>query len=70
MTSCTNTPEDASNMMGPGHVDTQLREAIRWCWMALPPDKRTVGGVQTEIRRLVERALKDLEDDAKAFGIG
>ena len=62
--------KDVSKMMGPGAVDTQLREAIRWCWMTLPADKKTVLDVQTEIRRLVERALKDLEEDAKAFGIG
>ena len=56
-------------MMGPGMVDTQLREAIKWCWFMLPKEKRTVTGVQAEIRRLVDRALKDLEEDAAAFGI-
>jgi hypothetical protein len=35
--------------------------------MALPKSKRTVDEVDSHIRRLVDRALKDLRDDSEAF---
>jgi hypothetical protein len=52
----------------PDTVDRQISQAIMMCWMLLPPDKRTVPVVSSEIRRIVERALKNLEDDARVFG--
>ena len=55
-------------MLGPHHVDQQIRQAISMCWMILPDPKRTPDAVATEIRRIVERALKDLAEDTKAFG--
>lgn len=58
-----------SAMFGPGHVDQTLRTAISACWMALPKDRRTVDNVEKEIRRMVDRALDNLRDDAKAFGV-
>ena len=58
------------DLFGPGHVDQTIRQAIQVCWMALPKDRRTVKEVETEIRRLVDRALNDLQEDSKAFGIG
>ena len=58
-----------SAMFGPGHVDQALRQAIQACWMALPKDRRTVDNVEKEIRRLVDRALDNLRDDVKAFGV-
>jgi len=59
----------AGRTWGPGLVDNALREAICHCWLAMPPDKKTVHDVEIEIRRLVERALKDLREDSRAFGI-
>jgi hypothetical protein len=59
----------AAGLMGPTTVDMHIRAAIRWCWMTLPSDKRCSRTVHSEIRRLVERALRDLDEDAKAFGI-
>ena len=55
-------------MFGPDAVDTQIRHAITLCWMLLPKEKRTVATVKDEIRRLVERALANLEEDQRAFG--
>lgn len=55
-------------LFGPGHVDQAIRQAIQVCWMVLPKDKKNVEEVEIQIRRLVERALKDLRDDGEAFG--
>lgn len=64
---------DADKMrafMGPQHIDNQIRQAIQFCWMVLPSDKKSVDEVEREIRRLVDRALQDLREDSAAFGIG
>jgi hypothetical protein len=58
------------SMMGPQAVDHTVRQAISTCWMMLPSERRTVEAVEVEIRRLVDRALKDLQEDARAFGLG
>jgi len=58
---------DLGQFFGPGHVDQAVRQAIQACWMALPKSKRTVDEVDSHIRRLVDRALKDLRDDSEAF---
>jgi hypothetical protein len=63
-----NPMEEMSEMFGPGHVDSAIRQAIQACWMALPKERRNVAEVEKEIRRLVERALSNLEEDAKSFG--
>ena len=54
--------------MGPLVVDQSLRAAITTCWMALPERERSPDRVEKEILRLIQRALKDLKDDAVAFG--
>ena len=56
------------DMMGPLMVDQAIRQAIQHCWMMLPEEERTAGKVGEEIIRLVQRALKDLREDAAAFG--
>jgi hypothetical protein len=62
-----NPMENFSEMMGPGHVDQAVRSAIQACWMALPKDRRTVAEVERQIRRITERALESLREDAGAF---
>lgn len=57
-------------MMGPGHVDREIRNAIQMLWMTLPKERRSVQEVEREFRRLVDRALRDLHEDAKVFGGG
>lgn len=61
---------NAAVALGPGFVDYQVRQAISHCWFIMPSDKRNAHDVEIEIRRIVDRALKDLHEDAKAFGIG
>jgi len=67
-----NDPEQADRfraMFGPHQVDQLVRQAIQFCWMALPADKRNVDEVERNIRRLVDRALRDLREDDDAFGL-
>jgi hypothetical protein len=54
---------------GPLQVDQQIRHAIQFCWMAMPPDKQTVDEVEKQIRRMVDRAFRDLREDSKSFGL-
>ena len=65
-------PEDPRRMFqmfGPGQVDHQIRQAIQFCWMALPADKRNVDELERQIRRIVDRALRNLREDKEAFGL-
>jgi hypothetical protein len=65
-------PDEAksmSEMFGPGQVDDQIRRAITFCWMMLPRDRKTVDELEKQIRRIVNRALKDLREDTEAFGL-
>jgi hypothetical protein len=56
-------------MFGPQQVDQMVRQAIQFCWMGLPEEKRTVDEVERQVRRILDRALKDMREDAGAFGL-
>ena len=43
-------------MFGPAQIDHQIRQAINFCWMALPKDRQIPTSLSREIRRLVDRA--------------
>jgi hypothetical protein len=58
------------DLFGPHQVDEQIRQAIQFCWMALPKEKKNVEEVEKQIRRLVDRALRDLREDSEAFRVG
>jgi hypothetical protein len=66
-------PADAAkmmrNVMGPQAVDQFIGQAVSTCWLMLPEEERTVEALEREVRRLVDRALKDLKEDMAAFGI-
>lgn len=65
---CSPNPDDGiGQFFGPGHVDSMIRQAIQFCWMALPNDKRNVDEVERQMRRLVERALRDAREDSASF---
>jgi hypothetical protein len=51
------------------NVDNQIRIAIGSCWLSLPVGRRSLDELETQMRRLVERALRDFRDDWKAFGL-
>ena len=65
---------DALNEMrsffSPQMVDQGIRQAIQICWMSLPADKKNVNEVETQIRRIVERALRDFREDSDQFLLG
>jgi hypothetical protein len=64
--------EDAAEKMadffGPGQVDQFVRQAIQTCWMALPKDRKTPDELEKQVRRIVDRALKDFREDSEQFG--
>jgi hypothetical protein len=60
--------EKMADFMGPAQVDQTIRQAIHLCWMSLPKDRRKIDELEKQIRRLVDRALKDFQEDRDAFG--
>lgn len=56
-------------MFGPQQVDQMVRQAIQVCWMCLPEDKRTVDEAERQVRRILDRAIKDMREDTSAFGL-
>jgi|GEM_PF-1496016 len=60
--------ENFRQFFNPGQVDGQIRQAIQFCWMALPREKRNVEEVERQIRRMVDRALRNLREDEQQFG--
>ena len=57
-----------ADYLGPGQVDQFIRQALQFCWMCLPKEKRTPDELERQFRRLVDRALKDFKEDRSAFG--
>ena len=51
----------------PSQVDQTVRQSLQMCWMMLPQEKRTVAEVESQFRRIVDRAIKDMHDDKDAF---
>ena len=65
-------PENADRMramFGPGQVDQGVRQALQMCWMMLPEDSKTVDELERQFRRIVDRAIDDLREDADVFGL-
>jgi len=56
-----------ANMMGPQAVDQLIRQAISTCWLLLPAEKKNVATLETEIRRILDRAITNLKEDCTAF---
>jgi uncharacterized protein with von Willebrand factor type A (vWA) domain len=59
--------EKMREFLSPSQIDHQIRQAIQFCWMALPKEKRNVDELERQIRRLVDRALRDLREDFDEF---
>ena len=55
------------DMMAP-QIDHFIRQAVSHCWMILPKERETMDEVEKEIRRVVDRALRDFREDATSFG--
>mgnify|MGYP000980220232 CR=1 FL=1 len=65
-----NATDKMRSMFGPAQIDQQIRQAIHFCWILLPESNRNADEVERQMRRILDRALKDLREDAQAFGIG
>jgi hypothetical protein len=63
------TADEMRKMFTPSQVDEQVRQAIQFCWMMLPEHKRTIDELEKQLRRIVERAVRDFREDAQAFGL-
>ena len=61
--------KEMAQAIGPAAVTQGIHQAISMCWMILPEEKKNVAAVEAEIRRVLDRELKALREDAKAFGI-
>ncbi len=60
--------ERMADFFGPWQVDQTIRQAIHFCWMALPKDRKSADELEKQIRRIVDRALKDFREDSEQFG--
>ena len=58
---------DMAMELGPAQADQTVRQALMCCWMTLPKSRRTVDEVEKELRRLVDRALRDFREDSERF---
>jgi len=56
-------PDDILKALGPGAVDRQIREAIHLCWLMLEPGQRNIVNLETEMNRLLNRAIRDIKED-------
>ena len=59
--------DDYREFFNPSQVDTLIRQAIQFCWTALPKEKRNLEEVERQIRRMVDRALRDWREDEQQF---
>ena len=59
--------EKLREFFGAGQVDQMVRQAIQTCWMALPNRKRNIDELRRQLNRMIERALRDMEEDRKEF---
>jgi hypothetical protein len=59
--------QQMADYFGPGQVDTAVRQAIHCCWMALPRDRKTTDELEVQLRRIMDRALRDFREDLAAF---
>ncbi len=59
--------ENFRQFFNPAQVDTMIRQAIQFCWTMLPKEKRNVEEMERQIRRMVDRALRDWREDEQEF---
>jgi hypothetical protein len=62
-------PSEAFREMAATHIDGSIRQAVSFCWTALPKERRNADEVEKEIRRIVDRAIRDFREDSAAFGL-
>ena len=60
--------EQMADFFGPQQIDQFVRQAVHCCWVSLPKGKRNPEELEKQMRRIVERALRDFREDFVAFG--
>jgi hypothetical protein len=60
--------EAVAEIFGPAQVDQFVRQAIQVCWIALPKERRNPEELERQVRRILDRALKDFREDSEVFG--
>ncbi len=60
--------ERMAEMFGPAQIDHMIRQAVHFCGVGLPKERRSTDEVEVQVRRIVERALRDFREDREAFG--
>jgi hypothetical protein len=63
-------PKHMADLFGPAQFDHMIRQAVQFCWMGLPKERQSVEEVEAQIKRMVDRALRDFREDREAFGKG
>lgn len=54
----------------PSQIDCMIRQMIQACWTMLPEEKRNPDEAERQVRRIVDRALKDFREDCNEFWRG
>jgi hypothetical protein len=49
-------------------VDQRLRGVVQTLWATLPKDQKNFQQLETDLRRLVDRALRDFKEDIELSG--
>ena len=55
-------------VISPSSPDHVVRGVIKSCWELLPEQIRNVDEVERQVRRIVDRALRDFREDFEEFG--
>ncbi|MCA9195261.1 MAG: hypothetical protein KDB03_25995 [Planctomycetales bacterium] len=61
--------EQMREFLSSGQVDQMVRHAVQSCWMALPKDRRSAEEVRRQLNRMIERAIRDMDEDRKEFAV-
>jgi len=57
-----------ADMFGPGQIDQTIRQALQYCWLSLPKDRKNLGEWEKQVRRIFERAVRDYREDSAQLG--
>ena len=60
---------EAFREMAATSIDASIRQAINMCWTALPKERRNADEVEKQIRRIMDRAIRNLREDSSEFGL-
>jgi hypothetical protein len=61
-----NARKELRELLGPDAVGRYVRNAVGLCWMLMPEEQRSQSAVESEIRRELDIALKELQGHAAA----